>query len=242
MRNFKTDKGYKIVIDYVDWYYSWRELRDYFALDEEWVFFCFPGDRDMAEIMDLDIPKEWVQRLLWRRMSESEDIKNAPWRDWYFDEDDMKRYEEELIERYGKYEKEYEIRPFYISYYGSGEYRVQFCEAQEWAWIMLIKRRKGGQQNATEFWAKVFEHYVEWNFLYAQCYSPHPAFFSEWAFRDKYDITYYDYEDGEIFCFDEKWAIDWIPEEFGKILPETESEHFESFELTPKKKTGDLNW
>lgn len=233
MRNFKTDKGYKVVVDYIDWYYSRRDLREYYALDEEWVYICYLWDRELREIMDLDIPKEWVQRLLRRRSSEDKTKEDLPWRDNTLDEEELKEQEEYYLKEYWKYEKEYEIRPFYISYYGSWNYRVQFCESHEAAWMMLIKRRKGGQQKSTEFWAKVFENYIEWCFMYVQVYSPHKAFFAdaEWNLKEKYSITYYDYEDGDIFCFDEDSAIDWIPEYAGKILPETESQHFESFEL-----------
>jgi hypothetical protein len=41
MRNFKTDKGYKVVVDYVDRYYTRKELREYFALDEERVYVAY---------------------------------------------------------------------------------------------------------------------------------------------------------------------------------------------------------
>ena len=237
MRNFKTDKGYKVVVDYIDWYYSRRDIRDYYALDEEWVYICYPWDRELREIMDLDIPREWVQRLLWRRTTEQyENKENLPRWDWSLDEDELKEQEEYYLQKYGEYEKEYEIRPFYISYYGSGEYRVQFCEWHEWAWVMLIKRREGGQQKETEFWARIFETYIEWCFMYTQIYSPHQAEFVEWNYSKNHSITYYDYEDWEIFCLDEESAINWIPEYAGKILKETESEDFKSFELSPKEK------
>lgn len=241
MRNFKTDKGYKIVLDYMDWYYSRNEVRDYYSLDEEWFYVCYLGDRELREIIDLDIPKEWIQRLLWRCSWVNETKENLPRWDGTLDEDDLKEQEEYYLEKYGKYEKEYEIGPFYISYYGSWAYRVQFCEANEATGAILIKRRKIGTKAAEEIWKKVFEHYIEEGFLYVQIYSPHNARFEEWALRDKYSITYYDYEDGDIFCLDEDTAKDWIPKEFGKILPETETDHFESFELTPKEKLN-LDW
>lgn len=233
MRNFKTDKGYKVVVDYIDWYYSRRDIRDYFALDDEWVYICYPWDRELKDIMDLDIPHEWLHRLL-RRLSWLDDTKeNLPWRDATFDEEEYKEQEEFYLQRYWQYEKDYEIRPFYISYYGSWNYRVQFCTAEEATWMMLIKRRKIGTKAAEEIWKKCFETYIEWCFMYVQVYSPHKAYFAdaEWNLKEKYSITYYDYEDGDIFCLDEDAAIDWIPDYAGKILPETETQHFDSFEL-----------
>ena len=236
MRNFKTDKGYKVVVDYIDWYYSRRDIRDYYALDDEWVFICYPWDRELREIMDLDIPKEWINRLLWRQSWVEDTKENLPWRDWSLDEDELNEQEEYYLQRYGEYEKEYEIRPFYISYYGSGNYRVQFCTADEAQWMMLIKRRKIGTKAAEEIWKKLFETYIEWCFMYTQVYSPHQAEFVEWNYSKDHSITYYDYEDWEIFCLTEEDAINWIPEYAGKILPKTESQNFESFELSPKEK------
>jgi hypothetical protein len=58
MRNFKTDKGYKVVIDYVNRYYSWNELREYFALDELKSYICYLGNSELRDINDLDIPTE----------------------------------------------------------------------------------------------------------------------------------------------------------------------------------------
>jgi hypothetical protein len=135
------------------------------------------------------------------------------------------------MKRYWDYEKQYEIRPFYISYYWSWEYRVQFCEASEAQGMMLIKRRPEGQAAAEDLGKKVFERYIEWWFFYTQIYSPHNAEFVEENFKKDHMVTYYDYEDGWIFFLTEEEAIESLPEYCWKILPETESYNFDSFEL-----------
>jgi hypothetical protein len=138
------------------------------------------------------------------------------------------------MKQYWAYEKDYELRPFYISYYGSWGYRVQFCNSEEAQGFLLIKRREWGQAAAEEIGKKVFEHYIEWDFLYTQIYSPHQAYFAEWELRSKYDITYYDYEDWSIFHLDEKEAIESLPEYCWKIIQETESDNFEAWDLVRK--------
>lgn len=234
MRNFKTDKGYKIVVDYMDWYYTWNEVRDYFALDEEWVYIVYLWNRELREIKDLDITTEWVNRLLRRRTPLETKWEDLPRWNESESEEEYKENEEYYLKNYKHYEDEYEIRPFYISYYGSWNYRVQFCEAQEAAWMILIKRRKIWQSAAEAIWKKVFEHYIEWDFYYTQIYSPHQAEFIEENFKKDYDAIYYDYEDGWIFHIDEQEAIESLPEYCWKIIQETESDKFESWDLIKK--------
>ena len=234
MRNFKTDKGYKIVVDYVDRYYTRKELREYFALDEEWVYVAYLWDRELQSIDDLQIWSWWINWLL-RRNSEVwiPKEKLPRWEDTE-SEEDYKENEEYYMNRYWEYEKEYELRPFYISYYWSWAYRVQFCNSEEAQWFLLIKRRKIWTSAAEKIWKTVFEHYVEWDFLYTQIYSPHKAEFVEENYKGKYEAIYYDYEDWWIFHLDENEAIESLPEYCWKIIQETESDNFEAWDLVRK--------
>jgi hypothetical protein len=237
MRNFKTDKWYKVVIDYVDWYYTWRELREYFALDEEWVYVAYLGDRELQSIDDLQIWIEWINWLLWRNSEIWIPKENLLWWEKHESEENYKEDEEYYIGRYWEYEKDYELRPFYISYYGCWSYRVQFCNSDEAQWFLLIKRRKIWTSVAEKIWKTVFEHYIEWEFLYTQIYSPHYAEFVEKDFKSDYQIVYYDYEDGWIFHLDEKEAMESLPEYCWKILEKSESMDFSSMDLEKKEIT-----
>lgn len=239
MRNFKTDKGYKIVVDYVDWYYTRKELREYFALDEEWVYVAYLGDRELQSIDDLQIGSWWINWLLWRNTEVWIPKEKLPRWDNDESEEDYKFDEEYYLERYWAYEKEYELRPFYISYYGSWAYRVQFCHSEEAQWFLLIKRREWGQAAAEEIGKKIFEHYIEWDFLYTQIYSPHKAEFVEENFKKDYEATYYDYEDWWIFFLTEEEAIDSLPEYCWEIIQESESDNFESWDLVKKDQNPD---
>ncbi len=236
-RNFKTDKWYKVIIDYVDWYYTWNELREYFALDEEWVYVAYLGDRDLQGIDDLQIWREWINWLLWRDSEIWIPKENLPRWDQHESEEDYKENEEYYLERYWSYEKDYELRPFYISYYGSWSYRVQFCEASEAQGFLLIKRRKIWTSAAEKIWKTVFEHYIEGEFLFTQIYSPHYADFNEKDFKSEYQMVYYDYEDGWIFFLDDTEAIESLPKYCWKILEKTESMDFSSTDLVKKEKT-----
>jgi hypothetical protein len=122
--------------------------------------------------------------------------------------------------------------PFYISYYGWWNYRLQFCEAYEASWFMLVARQKDKdiEKTAEDTIKKVFEHYLEWEFLYTQVYSPHEAEFVEDRLKSN-KIIYYDYEDGGIFYFDEDEAVESLPDYCWKVIEKSESEHFESFDL-----------
>ena len=234
MRNFKTDKGYKIVIDYVDWYYTRKELREYFALDEEWVYVAYLWDRELQSIDDLQIWSWWINWLLRRNSEVWIPKEKLPRWDDDESEEDYKENEEYYMKRYWEYEKDYELRPFYISYYGWWAYRVQFCNSEEAQGFLLIKRRKEGQALAEELGKKVFEHYVEWDFFYTQIYSPHEAEFVEKDYQAKHKAIHYDYEDWWIFHLDENEAIESLPEYCWKILKETESDKFEAWDLVRK--------
>ena len=229
MRNFKTDKGYKVVLDYIDWNYDWKELREYFGLDEREVYIRFEWNRELRDIDDIWISEEWLTYLFYRNSTEdhkehfSEEFENDP------------EYYETY---YWHFEREYELRPFYISYYGSWCYRLQFCEAHEASWMMFIKRRedKEEKEKAEEILKKVFEHYLDWEFYYVQIYKPTIAEFKEKSYSE-YEVRFYDFnEDGWIFYLDQDDAISWIPEEYGKILRDTEEQNFQSFELIHKPK------
>lgn len=234
MRNFKTTKGYKVVIDYMDWYYTWKEIRNYYDLDEQEVYICFPWDSDIQSIMDIDIPQEWVRWLLRRKLPKEYSKENLPRWDQDTFENDFEWRAEYFMKEYWDYEKDYEIRPFYISYYGWWNFRLQFCEAQEGSWIMLIKRRKIWMKAAEEIIKTLFEHYIEWGFLYYQVYSPHNAYFEEWELRTKRDIKYYDYEDWCLYFTEEEDILKEISESYWEILKETESDHLETRELIKK--------
>lgn len=228
MRNFMTDKWFKVVMDYVDWAYDWKEIREYFWLDEREVYIRFEGSRELREIDDIGISDEWLHYLLYR--NSSEDHKEHFSEEFENDKDYYETY-------YWSFERDYELRPFYISYYGSWCYRLQFCEAHEASWILFIKRRedKEEKEKAEELIKKVFEHYLDWEFFYVQIYKPHLAEFKEKAYSDKYEIKFYDFnEDGWMFYLDQEDAIDCIPEEYGKLLMNTEEDHFNSFDLIRK--------
>lgn len=239
MRNFKTDKDYKIVVDYVDWYYTRKELREYFALDEEWVYVAYLGDRELQSIDDLQIGSWWINWLLWRNTEVWIPKEKLPRWEETESEEEYKENEEYYMKHYWAYEKEYELRPFYISYYGSWAYRVQFCQSEEAQGFLLIKRRKIWTSAAEMIWKTVFEHYIEWDFLYTQIYSPHKAEFVEDNYKKDYEAIYYDYEDWWIFHLDENEAIDSLPEYCWEIIKESESDNFESWDLVKKDQTPD---
>ena len=234
-RNFKTDKGYKVVCDYMDWYYTRMDLREYFALDELGEYIVFDWAQcDLKDIRDLPIDNEWLDYLLYRRVGNDEyKQKILRERRWFdYEERDLKY----LDSRRWRYEKDYEIRPFYISYYGSGNYRLQFCEAHEAQGIILIDKLSPEKKRNDYTILKIFEHYIEDGFLYVQIYSPHSAYFEEWELRSQNWITFREYEDGWIYYIDEDEAFSTIPDYAWKILRETESQSLEVFELIPKKK------
>lgn len=109
MRNFKTTNGSKVVLDFVDWYYTWNDIRDYFALDELEGYIVLNGKYcDLKDIRDVDLNDEGMEYLM-RLHSHTDTDKDK------YDKRDL----EYLNSRYGYLEKDYEIRPFYISYYGS---------------------------------------------------------------------------------------------------------------------------
>lgn len=226
MRNFKTTKWAKAVIDFQDWYYTWEEVREYYALDElKWYIVLSDKLSDLRWIHDLELSDEWLEYLLWRQTPNSYEPDK-------YDEEELKR----LKSHYGYMEDDYEIRPFYISYYGSGQYRVQFCEWHEWQWIMFISRKQDRKEmdNAERMTKLCFEHYIEGDFYYVQLYSWHTAQFDEQYMKDnlKKYIVYYDFEDWWTFFLTEKDARDSInTEQRGEIIESTESEHFEPFEL-----------
>ena len=109
MKNYKTDKWYRVVIDYVDWYYKREDVREYLGLDNSDWWIVFPWNRELWEIRDIDISDEWVEYLLYRKLGKGEEFIDR--RDTSKFEEDKEWYEK----NYWEFERDYEIRPFYIS-------------------------------------------------------------------------------------------------------------------------------
>lgn len=227
MRNYKTDKWYRVVIDYVDWYYKWIDVKEYVWIDESDWWVVYPWNRELWEIRDIAIPDEWINYLLYRQLWKWEEFIDKR------NTSDFVNAKEYYEDNFLHFEKEYELRPFYISYYWSGQYRVQFCEAKEADWILLIKKQKSKeiQQSIESQLKKAFECYMNWEFYQVRAYSPHIATFKQKELADKYHIVAYEYEYGWEFFYSEEECLDWLPEEIGKIIPETEKDKFEDIEM-----------
>ena len=227
MKNYKTDKWYRVVIDYVDWYYKREDVREYLCLDNSDWWIVFPWNRELWEIRDIDISDEWVEYLLYRKLGKGEEFIDR--RDTSKFEEDEEWYEK----NYWEFERDYEIRPFYISYYWSWQYRVQYCEAKEAEWILLIKRqdKKEVQESIERSFKKAFESYMNWEFYQLTVYSPHEWYFKEKELAEKYHIVVYEYDMSGCFFYSEEECIDWLPEEVGKIIPESLKEKFEDVEM-----------
>ena len=227
MKNYKTDKWYRVVIDYVDWYYKREDVREYLGLDNSDWWIVFPWNRELWEIRDIDISDEWVEYLLYRKLGKGEEFIDR--RDTSKFEEDKEWYEK----NYGEFERDYEIRPFYISYYWSWQYRVQYCEAKEAEWILLIKRqdKKEVQESIERSFKKAFESYMNWEFYQLTVYSPHEWYFKEKELAEKYHIVVYEYDMSGCFFYSEEECIDWLPEEVGKIIPESLKEKFQDVEM-----------
>ena len=228
MRNFKTDKWYKVVVDYVDWYYKWNDVKEYVWLDEKDWWVVYMWNQELASIDDIGIADEWVNYLLYRKLWEWEEFIDK--RDTSDFEDNKEWYESNYLH----FEKEYELRPFYVSYYWSGQYRVQFSEAKEADWILFIKRKedKEHQERAERNLKKAFEHYMNGEIYQVAIYAPHEARFVDPNMKNQ-KIIYYEYEDGSCYLFSEEEVIESLPEHCWNLLKETESSSFESFELQP---------
>ena len=228
MKNFKTDKWYKVVVDYVDWYYKRQDIKNYLGLDEKdwWVVYIW--NQELASIDDIGIDDEGVNYLLYRKLWKGEEFIDR--RDTSDFEDNKEWYESNYLH----YENEYELRPFYVSYYWSGQYRVQFSEAKEADWILLIKRKedKEYQEWVERNLKKAFEHYMNGEIYQVGIYAPYEANFVDPKMQSQ-KIIFYKYEDWESYLFSEEEAIKSLPEHCWKILEETESDHFEEFELQP---------
>lgn len=227
MKNYKTDKWYRVVIDYVDWYYKRDDVREYLCLDNSDWWIVFPWNRELWEIRDIDISDEWVEYLLYRKLGKDEE---------FIDRRDISKFkeDEEWYEKtYWEFERDYEIRPFYISYYWSWQYRVQYSEAKEAEWILLIKRqdKKEVQESIERSFKKAFESYMNWEFYQLTVYSPHEWYFKEKELAEKYHIVVYEYDMSGCFFYSEEECIDWLPEEVGKIIPESLKEKFEDVEM-----------
>lgn len=227
MKNYKTDKWYRVVIDYVDWYYKREEVREYLCLDNSDWWIVFPWNRELWEIRDIDISDEWVEYLLYRKLGKGEE---------FIDKRDISKFEEDeewYEKNYWEFERDYEIRPFYISYYWSWQYRVQYCEAKEAEWILLIKRqdKKEVQESIERSFKKAFESYMNWEFYQLTVYTPHIGIFKEKELAEKYHIVVYEYDMSGCFFYSEEECIDWLPEEVGKIIPESLKEKFEDVEM-----------
>ena len=226
MRNFKTDKWYKVVVDYVDWYHKRQDVRNYIGLDEKdwWVVYIW--NQELASIDDIGIADEWVNYLLYRNLWEWEEFIDKR------DTSDFEENKEWYESNYLHYEKEYELRPFYVSYYWSGQYRVQFSEAKEADWILFIKRKedKEYQEWVERNLKKAFEHYMNWEIYQVWIYAPYEAHFVDTNMK-YYKIVFYKYEDWECYLFSEEEVIESLPEYCWKILKETESTEFNEFEL-----------
>ena len=227
MKNYKTDKWYRVVIDYVDWYYKRENVREYLGLDNSDWWIVFPWNRELWEIRDIDISDEWVEYLLYRKLGKGEEFIDR--RDTSKFEEDKEWYEK----NYWEFERDYEIRPFYISYYWSWQYRVQYCEAKEAEWILLIKRqdKKEVQESIERSFKKAFESYMNWEFYQLTVYSPHEGYFKEKELAEKYHIIVYEYDMSGCFFYSEEECIDWLPEEVGKIIPESLKEKFQDVEM-----------
>jgi len=227
MKNYKTDKWYRVVIDYVDWYYKREDVREYLGLDNSDWWIVFPWNRELWEIRDIDISDEWVEYLLYRKLGKGEEFIDR--RDTSKFEEDKEWYEKNYLE----FERDYEIRPFYISYYWSWQYRVQYCEANEADWMLLIKRqdKKEIQETIEHNFKKAFECYMNWEFYQLTVYKPHEWYFKEKELAEKYHIVVYEYDMSGCFFYSEEECIDWLPEEVGKIIPESMKEKFEDVEM-----------
>lgn len=227
MKNYKTDKWYRVVIDYVDWYYKRDDVKEYLCLDKEdgWVVYIW--NQELASIDDIGIADEWVNYLLYRKLGKGEEFIDK--RDTSDFEDNNEFYESNFLH----FEKEYELRPFYISYYWSGQYRVQFSEAKEADWILFIKRQdnKEIQETIEKNFKKAFEHYMNGEFYQVRTYTPHIGIFKEKSLSDKYHIIVYECDISWCFFYSEEECLDWLPEEVGKIIPETEKDKFEDIEM-----------
>lgn len=227
MKNYKTDKWYRVVIDYVDWYYKREDVREYLCLDSSDWWVVFPWNRELWEIRDIDISDEWVNYLLYRKLGKGEEFIDKR------STSDFENAKEYYEDNFLHFEKEYELRPFYISYYWSWQYRVQYCEAKEAEWILFIKRQenKEVQESIEKSFKKAFECYMNWEFYQLTVYSPHEWYFKEKELAEKYHIVVYEYDMSGCFFYSEEECIDWLPEEVGKIIPESLKEKFQDVEM-----------
>lgn len=226
MRNFKTDKWYLVSIDYVDFYYTRRDVREYLGYDEYpgWVVYIW--NQELASIDDIWIAEEGINYLLYRKLSEGDEFVDK--RDTSDFEENADWYESQYLH----YEDDFRLLPFYVSYYGSWQYRVQFCDAKEADWILFIKKEIS--KDTTDFvekeLKKMFECYMNGEFYQANIYQEREAKFIDTDLQNK-KIIFYEYQESSPFLTSEEEIFESLPEYCWKILKETESTEFNEFEL-----------
>ena len=226
MKNFKTDKGYLVSIDYVDFYYTRKDVREYLGYDEYPGWVAYIGNQELASIDDVWIAEEWINYLLYRKLSEGDEFVDR--RDISDFEENADWYESQYLH----YEDDFRLIPFYVSYYGSWQYRVQFCEAKEADWILFIKKEIS--KDTTDFvekeLKKMFECYMNWEFYQANIYKEREAKCVDADMQNK-KIIFYEFEESSPFLTSEEEILESIPKYCWKIIYETESKEFNEFEL-----------
>lgn len=213
---YKTTKGNKVSIDYIQWYYDWKDIREYVWWDSNECKVYMNIGRDYVEINETELLSDEISYLLGDTefmddfdLSEKEDWKKH-----------MKDLEEDNLITY------FRVRDRWSNWL---DLKV-VMDPSDANWFIIRKKKENEEYPVDDMKETLnyFRAYIEWSFLEISIYSP-TRFISE---KDpKVTYIHYDYEDGERFLLNYEDALNSVdPKIWWEIIKDSEREDFSSRE------------
>lgn len=213
---YTTTKGNKVSIDYIQWYYDWKDVREYVRWDSNECKVYLNMWRDYLEINETDLLSDEISYLLGDK-DFMEDFDPSEKEDW---------------EKHMEYLKATNL----ISYFKVRDWWSNWLDLkvvmdpEEANWFIIRKAKEGEEYPVTDIKETLdyFRTYVEWSFVEVSIYSP-TTYVAENNPKDKF--IHYNYEDWQRFFLSNEEALNSVdPKVRWEILKDTESEIFLSRE------------
>lgn len=215
---YTTTKGNRVSIDYQQWYYDWKDIREYVRWDTNECKVYLNLGKDYIEINETELLSDEISYLLGDK-DFMEDFDPSEKEDW---------------EKHMEYLKATNLISYFkIADLGSSWlYLRTTMDPEEANWFIIRKAKEGEEYPVTDIKETLdyFRAYIEWTFVEISIYSP-TRFISE---KDqKVKFVHYDFEDGERYFLSNEAALDSVDTKVRwEILKDTETENFSYREST----------
>lgn len=213
---YTTTKGNKVSIDYQDFYYNWKDVREYVRWDSN----------ECKVYMDLG----WDYIKIDETWLESHEISYLLWDTEFMDDFDMDE-QMEWNRHMKDLEEDHLITYFRVRDWWSNWLDLHVVmDPSDANWFIIRKKKEDEEYPVDDMKETLnyFRAYVEWSFVQVSLYSP-TTFISEKDPKVKY--IHYDYGDWRYYCLSEENALDSVDTKYWwEIIKDSKREGFSSRE------------